>query len=388
MHAMAKTFEFNSVSSIRVSSGGARAFAELIGRLPCKRLLVVSDPGVIGAGLLSPALDSLDAHKIPFRVFSDVEADPAEAVIHAAVKIATEFEADGIVGFGGGSSMDVAKLVSLLAKGGQKLAHIYGVNQAKGTRLPLLLVPTTAGTGSEVTPISIVTTGQGEKKGVVSPLLIPDIALLDAELTLGLPEHITAATGVDAMVHAIEAYTGRIHKNPISDCFAREAIRLLSGAIHAACRHGQELQPREDMLIGACLAGAAFANSPVGAVHALAYPIGARFKVPHGLSNSLVLPFVVRFNLNTARDQYAELYRIISPSSESSAKQQAGKFLDYLHALPAQLGLPTHLRQVGITEQHVPSLAQDAMQQTRLLVNNPREMTADDAARIYTEALG
>jgi alcohol dehydrogenase class IV len=142
------------------------------------------------------------------------------------------------------------------------------------------------------------------------------------------------------------------------------------------------------MLIGACLAGAAFANSPVGAVHALAYPIGARFKVPHGLSNSLVLPFVVRFNLNTARDQYAELYRIISPSSESSAKQQAGKFLDYLHALPAQLGLPTHLRQVGITEQHVPSLAQDAMQQTRLLVNNPREMTADDAARIYTEALG
>lgn len=385
--AMSKTFEFNSVASIRVARGGARELAGLIGRLACQRVLIVSDPGVIGAGLLDAALDSLATDEIPFRVFSEVEADPSAAVIQAAVASAAEFAADCVVGFGGGSSMDVAKLVALLATGDQKLEDVYGVNQAQGKRLPLLLVPTTAGTGSEVTPISIVTTGEGEKKGVVSPLLYPEIALLDAELTCGLPPHITAATGIDAMVHAIEAYTGRIHKNPISDFFAREALRLLSGAIHLACADGQALKAREDMLIGACLAGAAFANSPVAAVHALAYPVGAQFKVPHGLSNALLLPHVARFNLEAVEDAYSELFRIICPGSSGSVQQQAGGLLDYLQALPGELGLPTRLRQVGITEQHVPALVQDAMNQTRLLVNNPREVTAEAAARLYLEAL-
>jgi len=384
---MSKTFEFNSVASIRVARGGARELAGLIGRLACQRVLIVSDPGVIGAGLLDAALDSLATDEIPFRVFSEVEADPSAAVIQAAVASAAEFAADCVVGFGGGSSMDVAKLVALLATGDQKLEDVYGVNQAQGKRLPLLLVPTTAGTGSEVTPISIVTTGEGEKKGVVSPLLYPEIALLDAELTCGLPPHITAATGIDAMVHAIEAYTGRIHKNPISDFFAREALRLLSGAIHLACADGQALKAREDMLIGACLAGAAFANSPVAAVHALAYPVGAQFKVPHGLSNALLLPHVARFNLEAVEDAYSELFRIICPGSSGSVQQQAGGLLDYLQALPGELGLPTRLRQVGITEQHVPALVQDAMNQTRLLVNNPREVTAEAAARLYLEAL-
>lgn len=384
---MAKSFEFNSVASIRVARGGARELAGLIGRLGCQRVHVVSDPGVIGAGLLDAALDSLHEHKIRFRVFSEVEADPPVAVIQAAVAGAAEFAADGVVGFGGGSSMDVAKLVALLATGGQRLEDAYGVNQARGKRLPLVLVPTTAGTGSEVTPISIVTTGEGEKKGVVSPLLYPDIALLDAELTHGLPPHITAATGIDAMVHAIEAYTGRIHKNPISDCFAREALRLLSGSIHLACADGHALQAREDMLIGACLAGAAFANSPVAAIHALAYPVGAQFKVPHGLSNSLVLPHVARFNLEAVQEAYAELFHIIRPDAGGSVPQKAGALIDYLQALPAELGLPTRLRQVGITEQHVPALVHDALNQTRLLVNNPRDVTAEAAARIYLEAL-
>lgn len=384
---MAKSFEFNSVSSIRVENGGARNFSKLIERLGCKRVLLVSDPGVVKAGLLAGATDSLKAANIALALFADVQADPAESVIYAAVDAATRFGADGIVGLGGGSSMDVAKLVALLATGDQKLDAVYGVNVATGKRLPLVLVPTTAGTGSEVTPISIVTTGQGEKKGVVSPLLLPDVALLDAELTLGLPAHITAATGVDAMVHAIEAYTGRVHKNPISDCFAREAMRLLSQSIHAACQHGQDLQAREDMLLGACLAGVAFANSPVAAVHALAYPIGAQFKVPHGLSNSLVLPFVAKFNFEFVKEQYAELYSIIRPGEAGSVAERATRFVNYLQALPAQLGLPTRLRDVGIAEADIASLAEDAMKQTRLLGNNPREMTLEAADQIYREAL-
>lgn len=384
---MAKSFEFNSVSSIRVENGGARNFSKLIERLGCKRVLLVSDQGVVKAGLLAGATDSLKAGQIALELFADVQADPAESVIYAAAEAATRFGADCIVGFGGGSSMDVAKLVALLATGQQKLDAVYGVNVAKGKRLPLVLVPTTAGTGSEVTPISIVTTGQGEKKGVVSPLLLPDLALLDAELTLGLPAHITAATGVDAMVHAIEAYTGRVHKNPVSDCFAREAMRLLSQSIHAACQRGQDLQAREDMLLGACLAGVAFANSPVAAVHALAYPIGAQFKVPHGLSNSLVLPQVAKFNFEFVKELYAELYSIVRPGEAGSVAEKAAKFVDYLQALPAELGLPTRLRDVGIAEADIASLAADAMKQTRLLGNNPREMTLEAAAQIYTEAL-
>jgi alcohol dehydrogenase class IV len=189
--------------------------------------------------------------------------------------------------------MDVAKLVALLAHGTEKLDEVYGVGVAKGPRLPLILVPTTAGTGSEVTPISIVTTGEGEKKGVVSPVLLPDIAVLDAELTLGLPAAVTAATGIDAMVHAIEAYTSKRLKNPVSDCLAREALRLLSLNIHEACSDGSNCEARQGMLLGAMLAGLAFANAPVAGVHALAYPVGARFHVPHGLSNSLVLPAVM-----------------------------------------------------------------------------------------------
>jgi len=251
----------------------------------------------------------------------------------------------------------------------------------------LILVPTTAGTGSEVTPISIVTTGEGEKKGVVSPLLLPDIALLDAELTLGLPAHITAATGIDAMVHAIEAFTTARLKNPISDCLAGQALRLLSGAIKQACTVPSDLRAREDMLLGACLAGMAFANAPVAAVHALAYPVGARFHVPHGLSNSLVLAPVLRFNLRVAMPLYAQLQDFVAPGFDGDETKRATAFIDYLSGLAAELGLPTRLRDVGISADDIPLLAADAMKQTRLLVNNPRPVTEQDAAALYLEAL-
>ncbi|MGG2478986.1 iron-containing alcohol dehydrogenase, partial [Rhizobium sp. BR5] len=196
----------------------------------------------------------------------------------------------------GGSSLDVAKLVALLAKSGEALGNIYGVGNVTGERLPLVLVPTTAGTGSEVTPISIITTGAHQKKGVVSPVLLPDAALLDAKLTIGLPPAVTAATGIDAMVHAIEAFTSTsANNNPVSRALAKEALRLLGANIEIAVKTGTDLAARQGMLLGAMLAGQAFANSPVAAVHALAYPIGGRYHVPHGLSNSLVLPHVLRF---------------------------------------------------------------------------------------------
>ncbi|GAB7541263.1 iron-containing alcohol dehydrogenase [Cupriavidus sp. 8B] len=370
-----------------VERGGASKLHERVGAMGCRSVLFVTDAGLIEAGMLDATLQGFARQGLRTTVFSEVQADPAESVILAAVAAARASAADCIIGFGGGSSMDAAKLAALLARSGEPLAQAYGVGQAKGPRLPLILVPTTAGTGSEVTPISIVTTGVGEKKGVVSPLLLPDVALLDAELTLGLPAHVTAATGIDAMVHAVEAYTSKRLKNPISDCLAREALRLLSGSIHQACREGTDLSARENMLTGACLAGMAFANSPVAAVHALAYPVGARFHVPHGLSNSLVLAPVIRFNCVAAAPLYAELSGIVLPGVSGNEEQMAAALATYLGDLAGQLGLPTRLRDVGIEAKDIQLLAEDAMKQTRLLVNNPREICLEDAVSLYQEAL-
>ena len=385
---MSRSFEFATSRSILVSRGAvgdeltARAAA-----LECRRPMIITDAGVIKAGLLSNTLSMFARASVETVVFSEVVADPSDAVILQAVEQARRAKADLVIGFGGGSSMDAAKLVALLAGSDERLETVYGVGMVKGKRLPLFLVPTTSGTGSEVTPIAIVTTGTGEKKGVVSATLLPDLAILDATLTVGLPTHVTAATGIDAMVHATEAYTSKRLKNPISDCLAREAMRLLSQNIHQVCRQGDNLTARENMLIGACLAGMAFANAPVAAVHALAYPVGARFHVPHGLSNALVLAPVLRFNIPLACAQYAELGRIIGAPPEADDAEAADWFVATLGRLAPELGLETRLSQLGIDATNLPDLAADAMKQTRLLVNNPRELTYDDALAIYSEVL-
>ena len=251
-----------------------------------------------------------------------------------------------------------------------------------------MLVPTTAGTGSEVTPISIVTTGTHEKKGVVSPLILPDIALLDPDLTLGLPPHVTAATGIDAMVHAIEAYASKnANNNPVSQILAREALRLMGANLLIAVRDGQNQKARSAMLLGAMLAGQAFANSPVAAVHALAYPLGGHYHIPHGLSNALVLPEVLRFNAPEAAHLYADLAVDVFPALSTMPAQARGEaFAEKLHQLAEECGLPTRLRDAGVTQESLPLLAQDAMKQTRLLVNNPRSLTYEDALMIYEKS--
>jgi alcohol dehydrogenase len=248
-------------------------------------------------------------------------------------------------------------------------------------------VPTTAGTGSEVTNIAIVTTGETTKMGVVSPQLYADLAVLDASLTTGLPAIVTAATGIDAMVHAIEAYTSRHKKNPLSDMLARQALSLLSANLVKACENGQDLAARQAMLLGACLAGQAFSNAPVAAVHALAYPIGGIFHVAHGLSNSLVLPHVLRFNLPSATGLYAELAGIVVPHATGSEEARAHALIVAMQQIATITGVQTTLQQVGITERDLDRLADDAMLQTRLLGNNPRELTREDARAIYAAAL-
>jgi alcohol dehydrogenase class IV len=224
--------------------------------------------------------------------------------------------------------------------------------------------------------------------GVVSPVLLPDIALLDASLTLGLPASISAATGIDAMVHAIEAYTSKIKKNPYSDMLAKEALRLLSANIETVCKDGKDIVARQNMLLGSCLAGQAFANAPVAAVHALAYPLGGHFHISHGLSNALVLPHVLRFNQHEACHLYNELIPcILSDKLVLEEPLDASNALaDYFTHLSKHLGLPITLRECGINKDVLPTLAEDAMLQTRLLMNNPRTLTFQDALTIYEQA--
>ncbi len=381
-------FTFNTTKSVICEPGAIKRLGEIVKEQMGKKVLLVTDPGLIKAGLLERATESLDEAGVEYKLFDGVVADPPVSVVEAALADAREAAVDGVIGFGGGSSMDVAKLIALLIGGGEKLDDVYGVGQAKGTRLPLIQIPTTAGTGSEVTPISIITVGETEKKGVVAPQLLPDIALLDAELTLGLPAHVTAATGIDAMVHAIESYTSAsANNNPVSKALAREALRLLGANIESAVKDGTNVKARSDMLLGAMLAGQAFANSPVAAVHALAYPIGGIFHVPHGLSNALVLPHVMRFNTETCGEAYAVLATDVFPDlAATTSDQRVNQFIDRLEALSADLGLEQTLREVGIGEEDLATLASDAMKQTRLLVNNPREVSETDALAIYKAA--
>jgi len=383
-------FTFSTTRTIINEAGAARRLATICEEQGARSVMLVTDEGIIGAGLLERILPSFQQSALQLTVFKDVEADPSDTTVMAATEAARRANVDYVVGFGGGSSMDVAKLVALLAhpQCKQPLSDMYGVGNARGVRLPLLQVPTTAGTGSEVTPIAIVTTGATTKAGVVSAVLQPDIALLDAELTTGLPPHVTAATGIDAMVHAIEAYTSAVKKNPVSDLLAKEALRLLSSNLMVAVKDGNNIQARSNMLLGALYAGQAFANAPVAAVHALAYPLGGHFHIPHGLSNSLVLPHVMRFNAPKAAHLYAELAPVVmgDAANVGSNEEKTAALITWLEQQSINTGLPTRLRDCGIREDAVAMLASEAMLQTRLLGNNPREVTEADALAIYQAA--
>ncbi len=384
-----RPFTFNTTPSVIFEAGAARKLGTLIGRRLGANVLFVTDPGLRLLGLCDPALSSLSASGITVAVFDQVEADPSRATLETAVGAGRAAGATGVIGFGGGSSLDVAKLAALLLGSGEDLDAAWGVAQAKGPRLPLALVPTTAGTGSEVTPVSIITVGEEEKRGVSSPVILPDIAVLDAELTLGLPAHITAATGVDAMVHAIEAYASKnANNNPLSKMLARQALRLLGANIETAVFDGGDIEARGSMLLGSMLAGQAFANSPVAAVHALAYPIGGTFHVPHGLSNALVLPHVLRFNAPEAAHLYAEIAADAFPhlAGEEGTQGRCAAFIEELAVLAKKLGMQTTLREMSIGQEHLPKMAADAMKQQRLLVNNPREVSEADALAIYRAA--
>jgi alcohol dehydrogenase class IV len=365
---------------------GAGAVSRLGELLPDGRCLFVTDATVRSLGLADDALAALGDAGIEPVLFDAVESDPSLDTLMKAVDLGEGCAS--VVGFGGGSPMDVAKLAAYLIATGEDLEDLWGVGKAKGRKLPLALVPTTAGTGSEATPVTVMTIADAEKRGVSSAALIADWAILDPELTVSLPQSVTAATGIDAMVHAIEAYTSARLKNPMSDLLAREALRLLSENLVRVCESPLDLLARGRMMLGAHLAGVAFANAPVAGVHALAYPLGGHFHVPHGLSNALMLPHVLGHNLVAAMPLYAELAAMIDPRLAGVGQQaQARGLIQHLDGLIGAVGLPRRLREVGVEARHLDLLAAEAMKQERLLINNPCPISEADARRLYEAAL-
>ena len=383
-------FNFNTTPGIIFGKGVSTSSSDKIIDKLGDNIFLITDADLIKIGLNKSIINELSKSS-SVEVFDDVESDPSKKTLIKALDRAKTFKPTGILGFGGGSSMDIAKLVSLLIGTEQNIENIWGVGNAKGPRLPLVLIPTTAGTGSEVTPISIITLEGDQKKGVSSPIILPDLAVLDPELTLNLPRDITAATGIDAMVHAIEAYTSiNQNNNPISKLLAIESLKLLGTSIETAVFDGHNIEARSNMLLGSMMAGQAFANSPVSAVHALAYPIGGIFHIPHGLSNSLILPHVLKFNsINPkACEQYAFLAPFIFKDINLKTNNQfiCNEFIERLEKLSSLLKIPSKLRDIDIPKEACAKMAKESMKQTRLLVNNPREVTEEDAFNIYNAA--
>lgn len=389
------TFSFQTVKDIQHGFGSIQTLSTWLATQKSQRILIVTDAGLIQQQLHHPLTSVLDQAGYNYTLYSEIQADPPEQLVLSAVAFAKQHHIDTVIGFGGGSSLDVAKIIALMSHPlhTQPLHEMYGINQVQGQRLALALIPTTAGTGSEVTPISILTTGETTKMGIVSPVLYADLVILDAQFSLSLPLLLTAATGIDAMVHAIEAYTSAQKKNPYSDVLAKQALKLLDGALaqilvgSLSPQHMQ--QARQEMLFGAMLAGQAFANAPVAAVHALAYPLGGRCHLSHGHSNAMVLTEVLRFNRMEAHaeQQYAELmqhldsqYAITTPKQQSLA---CDAFIERMQAHLDRSGLPLQLQALSIDKDLLSTLAEDAMLQTRLLQNNPRPLNYQNALDIY-----
>lgn len=376
------------IPKILMGVGAVGEVGKEVTGLGAKRALLISDPGVMKAGIVEKVLSSLKGAKVKVSVFDRVEPDPRYEIVDECAEWARPQGIQCVIGVGGGSSLDVAKAVAVMLKGGGSISSFFGVDLIDRSGVPVVAVPTTAGTGSEVTPIVILSDEREKlKKGVVSPHLIPSVAILDPELTVGMPPSVTAATGMDALIHAIEAFTS-INATPFTDLLAARAMELLYSNIRKAYCNGSDIRARSHMLEGSLLAGISFANAGVTAVHAFAYPIGAEFHIPHGIANTLMLPRVMEFNMIGALERFASIATMLGEApSGLSLREAAQKAVTAMERLREDLGLPTHLSDFGVRTEDIPRLASGVLKVTRLLANNPRTVTQKDAEEIYRRSL-
>lgn len=375
----------HNVRTIRLGQGVAEACAVDMAEAGCSRVVIVTGAPI--RALCGGVEKAFSAAGCVVEVLAANDGEPTLADLDSALDLAGRFGADGIVGLGGGSAMDVAKLVAALADGQQAFADVVGTDLLRRRQLPLACIPTTAGTGSEVTPIAIIEDTEAQlKKGVVSRYLVPDFAYLDPELTRSMPKGVTAATGIDALTHCIEAYANRF-SHPLVDQWALEGIRLIGRYLERACADGNDMEARAGMLRASHLGGQCLGPVNTAAVHALAYPLGGEFHIAHGAANALLLPHVLRFNLDAAPSRYADIAVALGCARGTSDHETAGKGVERLEELSETIGLQRRLSDFGISPNAIPHMAAAAMTVQRLLMRNPREVTEADALGIYQAAL-
>jgi alcohol dehydrogenase class IV len=368
-----------------VFGAGALQQAADIADLGVRRALIVTSTPIVP--LARPLVEALESRGVTVTVYGGVDTEPSVSVFEAVLDVARSARPDAVVGIGGGSPLDTAKAVAALHDSEQGLRDVFGIGLLKGRRTHLVCLPTTAGTGSEVSPNAIFLDETDLlKKGVISPFLVPDAAYVDPLLTHTVPAPVTAATGVDAMIHCLEAYTNKF-AHPTVDLYALQGIRLIAAHLSRAVKQGDDAEAREKLALGALYGGLCLGPVNTAAVHALAYPLGGEFKVSHGVSTALLLAPVTEFNIPAAPGRYADVARAMGVNGGGSDEEVARRGLERIMALNAECGLPSRMSEVGVPEEALPRIVESGMTVTRLLKNNPREVTAEDAERIYRAAL-
>ncbi len=378
---------FEIKTHVLFGRGGIAGIGEVAANMGAKSFLLVADPAVAEHGLLDQARKSLKKAGLKGKEFTDVEPEPYLDNADSASDLGKEIEADLVIGIGGGSAMDTAKAASVLITNEGRAENYVGLNIVPLPGVPTIMVPTTAGTGSEVTFTAVFTNrGTKAKGGINSEFMYPDIALLDPDLTASLPPDVTAATGMDALTHAVESVTSR-SSTVFTEALALTAVRLIAGNLRRAVFRGEDMEAREKMLLGSLFGGLALANAGVGACHALAYPLGGHYRVPHGLANAILIPYVMEFNLPAAEREFALIAESMGQATAGLSKAAAGAMaVEEVRALARDINIPQSLAQLDIPQSDVPRLIEGALQVTRPVENNPRLLEEREAQEIYDRA--
>ena len=377
-------FSFRAAGEIIFGAGAIEGAGAIIKRHGGKKILMVVDAGFAQAGPLEKITDALKKEKLPFILFDTVDPEPRVEVADRCGELAKKERCDFVLGVGGGSAMDTAKAAAILATNEGCARDFQGLNKVAKPGLPKGMVPTTAGTGSEVTFTAVfVNEDEKKKAGINSPFLYPEMSILDPELTLGLPAAVTAFTGMDALTHAVESYTSKA-ASPMSEMFSEEAIRRIGRSLRQAVDQGSDLNARTHMLFGSLLAGIGLANAGVTAAHSLAYPLGGIYRVPHGVANALLLPAVMEFNAFSSLEKFARIAGLLGGEAEGlSVRDAAILAVETVKRLAKDIGIPQRLSDLGIPEFAISGMADEAVKVTRPLENNPRPVSLEEAIHIY-----
>jgi alcohol dehydrogenase class IV len=383
-----KIISFRCPQLILAGMGSIERLGEEVKALGAKNVLLVTDRGVIESGIGDKVQALLKKEGVGIDTFDKVISDPDIGCAEACIEMAKKGKYNAIIGVGGGSSLDIASVASVMCTNPGTVHDYLGINLVKNPGIPTILVPTTAGTGAEATPNAILTDAKAKlKKAIVSPYIFPRVAIVDPLLSVSMPPTVTSSSGIDALTHAIETYTSK-SATVLSELFSKEAILRIGRSLRTAVANGNNLEARSDMSIASLYAGIAITNAGVTAVHALAYPLGGQFNIPHGIANGLLLPYVMAFNVLGDIPKFAGIAQLLGEKVDHlSVREQAYRAAEAVKAIYRDLKIPQSLTELGVPKEAIPEMAKAAMNVTRLMANNPREMTVEDIERIYEKAL-